>query len=76
MTDIIITENLDIPIKREIGFVSTTDVSESAEAIAQLKKEAISLGGNALILLRVGKANWDTHIATSEFYARGVVVEV
>lgn len=76
MIDIFVTQDRNFPIKREIGFVSTTDASERAEAITKLKEEAARLGGNALILLRAEKAGADPHFSRNEFHAHGVAVEV
>ena len=74
--DIFVSEDMDLPIKREIGFVSTTLASERSEAIAMLKEEANKLGGNALILLRAGRVLSDPHFPSNEFYAHAVVVEI
>ena len=75
-TNILVTENINLPIKKEVGFVSITDASSRSDAIAKLKEEAIKLGGNALILLRAGPAVGYPQFSTTIIYAHGVVVEV
>lgn len=74
--EILVTEDRDTPIKREIGFVSTTTAVERAEAIDLLKEQARGLGANAIILLRAGRAFADPHFPSDIFYAHGVAVEI
>lgn len=74
-SDILVTEDLNLEILREIGFVSTTDAPSRDEAIATLKREVKRLGCNTLVLVHVGKAVSDPHFPTDVYYAHGVAVD-
>ncbi len=76
MTNILVTANIDHPIKQEVGFVSITDAKNLSDSIAKLEVEVVKLGGNALILLRTGSSPGDTCFSTHNFFAYGVAVEV
>ena len=75
-SDILVTENKDLPIKRDLGFITATAASNRVEVIENLKADAVKIGANAVILLCVSKLDTDPYFKTFTIYARGIAVEV
>lgn len=75
-SDILVTENKDISIRRDFGFVTASGASDRIEVIEKLKANALKMGANAVILLCVSKLDTDPYFKTYTIYARGIAVEV
>ena len=72
--EILVTENLDLPIKRDLGVVSATTTTIRSDAIAKLQEQAITMGADAVILLSETKVVTELH--RNMVCIRGVAVKI
>ena len=73
-TDVFVTEERDLLIKRSVGNVSEFDATDLSTAIFKLQQQALALGANSVVALSVSKAITDPYFETCRVHAHGIAV--